>query len=478
MYLKKLHLKNIKCFKDFTIDFVDKKERPRMWTSILGNNGVGKTIVLQSIALALTGGNSIHDVLPYPVHWVRSEEKWGSIEATVSFEKNELPAKNSPKELTLFYYVIGPEGATIKGEFFPGPGIVEPGPTKNSSHFQRNLRDSSPFLAGYGTFRVYTKTHTKSNIPERENPRSRRIASLFRDSSVMMDIEGWLRELEYDALKFETPSDTKLYEKAMAATESVLPTIKISKIGRDKQLYVKTSSGEIPLSELSDAYMSLFSWTGDLFMRLFENYHDLKDPKKGSGVVLVDEIGLHMHPTSQRKIIDWLRTNYPNIQFIVTSHSPFIAQASREGEIFVFEDIEGQTNLRPFEGSLKGWRVDQILTTIFDMETTRDLDTENKIKQYDELLMQKYKKSFSEQQRETLEKLKNELSVGLSPPGESLGIMEKQKELSQIIEALKKPSVITKRNQNPVERKTRPTRRKATSKRKASTRKRVTRRND
>lgn len=440
MYIKQIKLTNIKCFKDFTLDFVDNNGKPRLWTSILGNNGVGKTIVLQSIALALTGGNTIHDVLSYPLHWVRSGEKFGIIQVTIVFDKNELPAKYSPEKLTLKYYVVGPHGATINNNYFSGPAIVEPLSSKDYSYFQRNIRDSYCFLAGYGTFRGYAKTHPRSDIGDLHNPRSRRIASLFRDSSVMMDIEGWLRELEYDALKFGTSSDKKLYEKAMEATESILPKIKISKIGRDRKLYFKTSSGEIPLSELSDAYMSLFSWTGDLFMRLFETYKELKDPKEGSGVVLVDEIGLHMYPSSQRKILDWLRIHYPNIQFIVSSHSPFIAQASKEGEIFVFEDVDGQTVLKPFEGSLKGWRVDQILTAIFDMKTTRDLDTESKIEQYDELLMQKYTESFTPQKKKKLDDLKKELSLQLSSPGESIGIMEKEKELSQLIEALKKVS--------------------------------------
>lgn len=175
-------------------------------------------------------------------------------------------------------------------------------------------------------------------------------------------------------------------------------------------------------------------------MRMFENYSNREDPKEGSGVVLVDEIGLHMHPTSQRKIIDWLRIHYPNLQFIVTSHSPFIAQASSEGEIFVFEDVEGRTILKPFESSFKGWRVDQILTTIFDMKTTRDLETERKIEHYDQLLMQQYKESFTIEQKKTLDRIRKELAIQLSQPGETIGIMEKEEELSQMIEALKKVS--------------------------------------
>lgn len=213
MYIKQIRLQNIKCFKDFSIDFVDDKDKPRLWTSILGNNGVGKSVVLQSIALALTGGNSIHDVLPYPLHWVRAGEKFGTIEVTIIFDKNELPSKNSKKELTLQYHMVGPNGATINHRYFPGPEIVEHFDSKNYVYFQKILKESSPFLAGYGTYRGYAKTHPRSEGDKLRNPLSRRISSLFRDDTVMTDVEGWLRELEYNALKFNTPLIKKYTKK-------------------------------------------------------------------------------------------------------------------------------------------------------------------------------------------------------------------------------------------------------------------------
>lgn len=92
-------------------------------------------------------------------------------------------------------------------------------------------------------------------------------------------------------------------------------------------------------------------------MRLFNAFPNLKEPTKTKGVVLVDEIGLHLHPLAQRKIVEQLRTFSPNIQFIVTSHSPFIANASEKGEVFTLENQKGSTQLKPFDGSLKCWRL-------------------------------------------------------------------------------------------------------------------------
>ena len=56
-----------------------------------------------------------------------------------------------------------------------------------------------------------------------------------------------------------------------------------------------------------------------------------------SGIVLIDEIDLHLHPTWQRMVLENLRTVFPNLQFIATTHSPFIVQTLRAGELVVLE---------------------------------------------------------------------------------------------------------------------------------------------
>ena len=199
---------------------------------------------------------------------------------------------------------------------------------------------------------------------------------------------------------------------------------------------MKTSSGEIPLRDLSDAYLTLFSWTGDLLMRLFQSFPKLKDSTKAKGVVLVDEIGLHLYPIAQRKIVEQLREIFPNIQFIITSHSPFIAQASEKGEVFVLEDQKGSTFLKPFEGTLKGWRVDQILTTIFGLKTTRDIGIEKKLVEYDDLMHESHQDFFSKEKKHKLSLLKKELEK--EELHEDLpSINEQKKELAELIKQLK-----------------------------------------
>lgn len=190
MYIKSLRLKNIKCYKDFTIDFVSETGKIRSWTSILRNNGVGKTIILQCIALALTSGTSLHELVPHPERWVRTNNSKGMFEATIIFEKSELPEKKSRKEITLHYDVIGSKGRKTDDLEYAMLRIVEPINQIGYSFFKRNLRHSPLFVAGYGVYRGQSLTNPYTKNEKRENPRSERIASLFKNTSLMQDIEG------------------------------------------------------------------------------------------------------------------------------------------------------------------------------------------------------------------------------------------------------------------------------------------------
>lgn len=70
---------------------------------------------------------------------------------------------------------------------------------------------------------------------------------------------------------------------------------------------------------------------GDIARRLSIANPNLSDPLQGGGIVLIDEVDLHLHPSWQRKIASILRTTFPNVQFILTTHSPQVLGELREG---------------------------------------------------------------------------------------------------------------------------------------------------
>ena len=64
------------------------------------------------------------------------------------------------------------------------------------------------------------------------------------------------------------------------------------------------------------------AWIGDLLYRITETFEDYRAPLEARGLLLVDEIGLHLHPSWQRQLLDYISRKLPNFQRVVTTHSP------------------------------------------------------------------------------------------------------------------------------------------------------------
>jgi predicted ATP-binding protein involved in virulence len=113
-------------------------------------------------------------------------------------------------------------------------------------------------------------------------------------------------------------------------------------------------------AQLSDGERSFVAVLGDLVRRLALANPELKNPLLGAGVVLIDELELHLHPQWQREIVEKLRTTFPNIQFIVTTHSPFIVQTLRPDELILLDDTP--------VGAFSNRGIEEIATKIMGIE--------------------------------------------------------------------------------------------------------------
>jgi predicted ATP-binding protein involved in virulence len=112
----------------------------------------------------------------------------------------------------------------------------------------------------------------------------------------------------------------------------------------DELMAERISSGEsvkLPVSYLSDGQRNIIGMVADIAYRcvLLNPYLELDATKKSPGIVLIDELDLHLHPKWQRTIVKKLRETFPQIQFITTTHSPFIVQSLKNNELI---DLEGK----------------------------------------------------------------------------------------------------------------------------------------
>ncbi|WP_052507359.1 AAA family ATPase [Desulfonatronovibrio magnus] len=136
------------------------------------------------------------------------------------------------------------------------------------------------------------------------------------------------------------------------------------------RMEVKKNGQALIVNQLSDGEKCLMAMVGDLARRMAIANPNLDDPLHGKGVVLIDEIDLHLHPKWQRLIVPRLTEAFPNCQFVISTHSPHVLTHVKPENIFLLSlDKEGMSAQKPAESY--GKNVDRILEDIMGLETTR-----------------------------------------------------------------------------------------------------------
>jgi len=192
---------------------------------------------------------------------------------------------------------------------------------------------------------------------------------------------------------------------------------------------VRTDDGVVSLDVLSQGTSSLMGWVGHLLQRQFDMSANVVSIRQQPAIVLVDEIDAHMHPLWQRLLVTQMKRLFPNIQFIVMTHSPLVAAGLSQEEIMIFRrQPDGiSTGHPPID--TRGMRSDQILTSpLFDLDGTRDPEVDRYIARYTELSTQK---DLSADEREELGRVSDVLKLRLPSHQER----EEARTASALIEA-------------------------------------------
>lgn len=162
----------------------------------------------------------------------------------------------------------------------------------------------------------------------------------------------WFRnreDLENERRRDNIDYRDKQLKAVREAISSLIPEFSNLRVRRSSlRMTVQKQREELIVNQLSDGEKCLLAMVGDLARRLAIANPGLPDPLQGNGVVLIDEIELHLHPKWQREIIPALTRTFPNCQFIVTTHSPqVISQVKPEGIYILEKTDEGVVAKRP-----------------------------------------------------------------------------------------------------------------------------------
>ncbi len=412
MWVESITLDNIKCFQKEEITFSRNpgaarrhRAKPYNWITLLGENGTGKSTILQALGLLLAGPEAAKELLPRPTGWIRDPSKPGKLSAVLHKEDNDTGIFGENKRRQTFaysYFVTGTTAVQVGKETYTEPALIEE-PSSILSWLRTNAFASGNkgwFAVGYGPFRRLTRV-SQVLIPSLDQPkRSSNFFTQFNEDTALSSFERWMVYLDYRLAKDK--NDTRAQQMRRvgeAAITKLLPgDVKIAEVTADGLIHFTVNGQKVPTISLSDGFRSVIALAGDLIWRLLQAFPDLEEPTQASGVVLIDELDIHLHPSWQREIAGWLREVFPNLQFFVATHSPLVAAGGGEDALTLrLEMVEGELQAKQIPYHDLAADSDRTLRSpAFSLESTYPPPTDRKIKRYHELNRKKGKLIGSE----------------------------------------------------------------------------------
>jgi predicted ATP-binding protein involved in virulence len=188
-------------------------------------------------------------------------------------------------------------------------------------------------LAAYGVSRLEITHDTSSNEAA---DKSGNLYSLFRSDGVLLSIEAEMRVWE----KRSSFYFNRLRNTLLKVLEKNIGDIIIDEDDDAKVKYVELDSegGKLPpvtFNHLASGYRSIIAMIGDLLIRFYKDYPKSVEPEEFSGIVLIDELDVHLHPKMQRRIPSILSGVFPKIQFVASIHSPIPILGAPENAVFL-----------------------------------------------------------------------------------------------------------------------------------------------
>jgi predicted ATP-dependent endonuclease of OLD family len=397
MYIKRICIENIKCFgkgeNAVDIDLQRPDGSYAGLTVLAGRNGSGKSTLLRAIALAVAGPVKCQSLQASFLGWVTRNEKECRTSTELTFCKedkfdSDLIQPNGNSFETGLVWQYPEEKSEPKITTISYPRKEEKNILNRLENGLWSENSMGWFIAGYGPFRHLPAQGTDVYMATNRPRRFDRLASLFREDISLSEAISWLKEINYRRLE-KRPGAQEIEDGILALLDDgLLPGgMKVQKVDSDG-LWVTLNGQELPLKELSDGYRTVAALVVDLARQLFETYGEFKISKNNGniqvpypGVVLIDEIDAHLHISWQQQIGTWLKNHFPALQFIVSTHSPFICQAADpRGLLRLPTAGEGRTVEHVSEELFKivknGSIDESVLTELFGLETSHSLASE------------------------------------------------------------------------------------------------------
>ena len=370
VHLRRLKIKNIRCFERFEFKLRVPRSDRGQWTLILGDNGCGKSTLLRSIVLGLIRmkqGNSVLDARGVRAPHVRT----GANDGEICVRWRTLGEQDRNRTVSLYPLGDGTDGFQ--------PPHVEPG--------------ELPFVWAYGAQRGSALGGVSRSVDIHSSTGG--FATLFSGvDGELIHASTWLQQLRLAS--YEAEDGNGLYEAVRKTIIQLLPGITDMGVTSEEVWLEGPALGRAPLDAYSDGYLTTAGWILDMIARWVE--HERRNGRtptgdfreQMTGLVLIDELDLHLHPRWQLRVVQDLRDWFPRLSFIASTHNPLTLHGAKKGEIQVLtRDLESNTVSAAQIDIPPGSRVDNILTGAwFGLPSTLDPQTRELLEQHSAMFRQ------------------------------------------------------------------------------------------
>jgi predicted ATPase len=408
MYIKKVKIRNIRSISEFSMEF----KKPVGWNVLIGDNGSGKSTLIRSIALALVGPEEALGLRSDWRDWLAYKTNSGQIRLDI--EKQDID-KQTGRSAKLTKWLV-PNIINFKKQ----NEIVEisAGKTPKIDALKYNWgKGTGWFSVAFGPYRRFAGGNQEWTKVFYSQPKLGAHLSAFGEDVALTETLDWLVKLNYKLLENNISGEILNDLKLLINSPQFLPhNAKLDKINSDGVFFKDGNGLEISVNQLSDGYRSILSLTLELIRQMlrvygpnivFKNIRENKIFIDIPGVVLIDEIDAHLHPTWQTKIGEWFIKYFPQIQFIVTTHSPLICRACANGTIWRLATPGSEIESSEIVGTDKkrlifGNVLDAYGTEIFGEDVSQSHDAEKMLKELADLNVKSFKGTISENEKKRI----------------------------------------------------------------------------
>ena len=348
MYLKSLALKNYRCYEELNVEF------NKDYTILVGVNGAGKSTILDAVSTAL--GSFIAGFDGIASNGIAREDahrKMFEMGSRVDAEEQY------PVEISAVCRVEGEEDIPWTRSLHSHEGRTHISQAKAimeyGSELQQKVREGDketilPLIAYYGTGRLYMQKKQKKNASENSKfSRTTGYVDCLDSASNDKQMLQWFKLMTEIQLQEGHPiPELEVVKRAMgkcySGAKNAENIAKFEYKMKSDEIEIQYKKGEnvekLPMRLLSDGLKITISMVADIAYRMALLNPQLLDNilEETPGIVLIDEVDIHLHPAWQKRIVEDLHYIFPKIQFIMTTHSPSVLANVKHEHILLLED--------------------------------------------------------------------------------------------------------------------------------------------